>query len=453
MLCTGLARRGVLAVIAALILLTGPVLAEDGAITLRLDGAPQPAQTQEASPPDAQPAPLVIPPTIPKLAPAPTVEAASAVLMDPETGQVIYSKNPHKRLQNASTTKIMTAILLIENCGMTDKITASKNAAQTQYTSLHLQPGEQINAKDLLFGMLIRSANDAAVAAAEHISGSVDKFAKLMNAKAKEIGCTDTHFVTPNGLYAKDHYSSAYDLALMAKYALKYPIFAEAVNTRKYELSSRTKNKKDMVVFSHHMYMRKYPYADGIKSGYIKQARYCYVGSATKNGWRLISAVLRSEHSADDTIALMNYGFDNFQKVAVVQAGRPVTHAEVTGGAAPAVAVAPLKDIAVVVPRTGAKVVTKLEIKDNVEAPVAKGAQLGTIAAMLDGREITKTQLRAVEPVQISVLGSIWSWMRSWGVVILCLMVGGKYGTALAKNPRRRRRRVTTAFRGYDRYR
>ncbi|MCL5105237.1 MAG: D-alanyl-D-alanine carboxypeptidase, partial [Armatimonadetes bacterium] len=305
-----LSRFRDLFVCAALVLmiLCSGFAADNGTITLRLDDG-QSAQTQPQAPantPVTHPSPVIdVPAKQAKPGPLPDVKGASAVLMDASSGQVLYAKNPDVRRSNASTTKIMTAILIMEHCKLSDKITASKNASETPFTSLHLKPGEKITVLDLLTGMLIRSANDAAVAAAEHIAGSVPKFAAMMNKKAAEIGCKNTHFVTPNGLYAPGHYSSAYDLCLMARYALRYQLFNDIVRTRKYALTSRSMNKADMVVFSKCKFLRNYPGADGVKSGYTKQAGYCYVGSATRNGWRLVSAVLKSNNAGADTAAMM----------------------------------------------------------------------------------------------------------------------------------------------------
>ncbi len=254
-------RRAVLAVVIALLLVVFAPVGGLGksVITLRLEEpnssgsvspSTQPSQAAPAGPntstPSQTPADITVSPSRRSLAPPPEIKAASAVVMDAATGEVLYAKNPHVRRPNASTTKIMTAILMIEKCRMTDTITASKNVSETPFTSLHLKEGEKILAKDLLVGMLVRSANDAAVAVAEHVAGSVPAFVNMMNRKAAQIGCEDTHFVTPNGLYDKDHYSSAYDLCLMARYALQYPLFNEAVNTRKYCLASRTMNKKTL---------------------------------------------------------------------------------------------------------------------------------------------------------------------------------------------------------------
>lgn len=440
-----ISRRAVhtgLALSAAIILGLGTSsFAADPSITLKLEES-QPANAQNECT-------IQVPATRPAAVASPVPSAVSAVLMDADTGQVLYSKNPHVRRPNASTTKIMTAILLIEHCGMKDIITASKAASKTPFTSLNLKPGEKITVKDLLTGMLIRSANDAAVAAAEHIAGTVPKFSTMMNKKAAEIGCTDTHFMTPNGLYDPSHYSSAYDLCLMAKYALKYPIFNDAVNTRKYVLSSRTINKQDVVVFTKSKFLKDYPGADGVKSGYVKQAGYCYVGSATRDGWRLVSTVLKSPNSGNDTTVLMDYGFANFQPVSVARADTDRVKVEINGGSKSEIDAVPARDLHVVVPRTGAVITKKIDLRE-VTAPVTKGTPLGTLYASVDGTTVAKVELRAAEDVDVSIARKAWSVARTCGLLAACLAVGGKFGAALTKNTRRRRRRVASSLRTYN---
>ena len=450
-------RRCILALgIVILLLMSVPVPgADNGTITLRLeDPTSQPTQSSPSTEPNPNQAdaPTVAPPPQSPSVRQPDVKAASVVVMDLATGQVIYEKNPHMRRPNASTTKIMTAILLIEHCKMTDMIKASKKASETPFTSLNLRPGEKISVKDLLMGMLIRSANDAAVAAAEHIAGSVPKFAEMMNEKAAEIGCKDTHFVTPNGLHDDKHYSSAYDLCLMARYALKYPIFNEAINTKKHILDSRTINKKDLAVFARTKFMKDYPGADGVKSGYIKQAGYCYVGSATRNGWRLVSAVLKSDNAGRDTATVMDFGFNNFEPLTVIQAGQTCTQAEIKGGAAKTVEAAVEDDLKVVVPKTGAQVTTKYNLK-LVEAPIARGAKLGTVTASVNGVDVTSVNLYATQDIGVSFARRAWWWIKTCSIVAICLMIGNKYGTAFTKNTRRRRRRVTASLRDFNRFR
>ena len=435
-------RRLAAVVIALIFTILAPARAKDtGVITLTLE---EPKQSQSV----VQPAE---PPQGARMSAQPDVKAASAVLMDAVTGQIIYSKNAHVRRPNASTTKIMTAILLIEHCKMEDKVKAGKRACETQFTSIHLKPGEQITVKDLLMGMMVRSANDAAVAAAEHIAGTTAKFAKLMNKKAREIGCANTNFVTPNGLYDKNHYSTVYDLCLMARYAFQYPAFNEAVGTRKHTLESRTLNREDLVLFNKSKFLKDYPGADGVKSGYIKEAGYCFVGSATRDGWRLVSAVLKSDNASRDTAAIMDYGFNNFTLITVAPANMSCAEAEVTGGATDRVSVAPAVDLKVVVPKSGADVTTRTELR-AVEAPVAKGAKLGTIVAMVDGADVARVDLKAVEQVDISLARKMNPWLKT-GFVGVCLLVGGRYGAALTKNSRRRRRGIKAPLRDVDRYR
>jgi len=436
------AVRGGLALSVGVVLsLSASTFAVDGGITPKLD-EPQPAKAENEST-------IQVPATRVSPVPAPSIAAASAVLMDADTGQILYAKNPHVRRPNASTTKIMTAILIIENCGMNDVITAGKAASETPFTSLNLRPGEKITVKDLLTGMLMRSANDAAVAAAEHIAGTVPKFADMMNKKAAEIGCADTHFVTPNGLYDPNHYSSAYDLCLMAKYALAYPVFNEAINTRKYTLASRTINRQDLVVFSKCKFLKNYLGADGVKSGYTKQAGYCYVGSATRNGWRLISSVLKSQNSGSDTVALMDYGFTNYQPVNVARADIDRVKVPINGGSKSEIEAVPARDLHVVVPKTGAAITKKIELKE-ITAPVAKGAPLGTLYASVDGTTVAKVELRAAESVDVSVARKAWNLAKTCGLLAACLAVGGKFGAALTKNTRRRRRRLSSSLRDYN---
>ena len=379
----------------------------------------------------------------------PVVAAPSAIIMDVETGQVLYSKNPRKRLPNASTTKIMTAILLIENCKLTDKIKASKKASETQYTSIHLKPGETITVRDLLMGLMVRSANDAAVAAAEHIAGSTGKFSKMMNQKAKLIGCTDTHLVTPNGLYDPKHYCSAHDLCLMARYAFKYPIFNEVISTKKHFLESRSMNREDLAVFSHSRFLKDYPGADGVKSGYTKQARRCYVGSATRDGWRLVSAVLGSPDASTDTAVLMDHAFGAYKLTEVVRADEKCADAEISGGWHSTVPAVAARDLKVAVPKAGGSVTTKIELIP-VRAPIEKGAKLGKLKALVNGKEVAEVGLLAGEANGISFLRRTWIVVKWGGILAVCLMVG-LYGTAIAKGARRRRRRVTAPVRKYSR--
>ena len=416
---------------------------KDGVITLRIEDTDKDRRSVTVIPAERKdPAPL------------PEIKAASAVLMDVNTGQVLYSANPDVKRPNASTTKIMTAILAIENCKMTDTITAGEKACETPFTSIHLKPGEKISAKDLLTGMMVRSANDAAVVFAKHMAGTLDKFSEMMNKKAKEIGCKNTHFVTPHGLHDKNHYSTAFDLCLIARYAFRYPIFNEVVAVRKHALDSRTLNREDLVVFSKSKYLKNYPGADGVKSGYVKEAGYCYVGSATRDGWRLVSCVLKSDNAGRDTAAVMDYGFNNFRQHTVMEAAKHCSLAQVRGGAEKRVKMLTAGDLKVVVPKTGAEIITEVKA-DPVTAPVEKGAKLGKMTASVNGVEAGSVDLVAAEAVDISFLRKTVPYLKGCGILVVC-MVGGHYGTAIAKAAKsasRRRRRVPSSLRRTNRWR
>jgi len=379
----------------------------------------------------------------------PEIKGASAVLMDAVSGQVLYARNPHTRRPNASTTKIMTSILLMENCYLTDYACVAPDVCNTPFTSIHLKAHEQISVQDLLYGMLLRSANDAAVAVAEHISGRVDKFAELMNWKAKLLGCADTHFVTPNGLYDPKHYSSAYDLCLMARYAMQYPLFEQVVSTRKYTLNSRTINRQDLLIFNKSKFLKDYPGADGVKSGYIKQAGYCYVGSATRNGWRLISAVLKSDNASRDTEALMDYGFAHFKPVKAVLASQTIEGPEVVGGARRTVLVRTSMDVQVVIPKTGAKVSTKL-VAQPVKAPVTAGSKVGTMIAMVNGRAVASVDAIAAEDVGTGTASLVLKLVMAGALLAAVIMIGGIYGTTASKGPGRGGRGVSPTVRSPD---
>jgi len=360
------------------------------------------------------------------------VKAESAILVDAVTGQILFEKNARQRRPMASATKIMTAMLIIENCGMNDIVVAGKKACETNNSSLHLKPGERLTVRNLLYGILIRSANDACVAGAERVAGTSGRFIKMMNDKAKAMGALDTHFVNPHGLYQANHYSTAYDLALIARGAIRYPVFNEIVKTQKYVLE-RSKNKNDLVLFNQSKFLKNYAGADGIKSGYTKQSGRCYVGSATRDGWRLISVVLKSPNVSQETAALMDYGFGSFKRVAVVSKGRAAGSAVVNSGVSRTVPAVAAADLYAVAPAAGRpKVTSRIELEE-VSAPVRRGQKLGRMTAYVDGRPAAEVILTAAADVEPSVLALFFPWARNGLILLIGLMVGKRYGTAVAK--------------------
>ncbi len=223
--------------------------------------------------------------------PPPPVTADSAIILDAQSGKVLWGKDMETARFPASTTKIMTALLLIEHCRPDEVITAPPGVDKVEGASLHLVPGEQVTAGEMLYALLLRSANDACVAVADHISGSVPAFCQLMNQRAVQIGCTNTHFDNPNGLNDDKHTISAHDLALVARTAMQYQEFRAVVGIRKHVIL-RSINQQDRTLVSKNKYLSMDPTADGIKTGWTREAGQCYVGSATRNGYRIITVML-----------------------------------------------------------------------------------------------------------------------------------------------------------------
>lgn len=235
----------------------------------------------------------------------PTIYSEGAVLIEASTGNVLYEKNSNEKLYPASTTKILTAIIALEKCSLDESATASKTAIYTipsGYAIADIQVGEKYTIEDLIKVMLVHSANEAANVIAEHIAGSTEEFAKLMNEKAKEIGCENSNFVNSNGIQNENHYSTAYDMALIAKYCMKNEKFREIISLEKCELPSTEIHSEPRVFKNSNSLMDKsdkyyYEYCIGGKTGYTKEAKNCLVAISKKDNMELISVVLKGENT------------------------------------------------------------------------------------------------------------------------------------------------------------
>ena len=259
--------------------------------------------------------------------PLQNLTARSAVVIDAASGQVIYERNKDERRFPASTTKIMTLILALEHSNMDDMVTVSSNAAGTEGSTLWLEAGEKIRMGDLLYGMMMHSGNDATVAVAEHIAGSVDKFAAMMTAKAHEIGAVNTNFANANGLPRDDHYTTAYDLAKITAYGYRVPGFEQIVSTKEIDFdwvkdpSHHLRNENQMLWL--------YRGANGVKTGYTDAAGRCLVSGAKKDGLQLVAVVLDSVYMWNDSIKLLDYGFAHVEPDTIVKEGDTVGYANV----------------------------------------------------------------------------------------------------------------------------
>ena len=241
------------------------------------------------------------------------LSAASALLMDADTGAILFARHPMERRSPASTTKIMTALLILEEGRLDDKVVITERAVAVTGTGLGLRRGQRVTLRDLLWAILLKSANDAALAAAEHVGGSEERFVVWMNAKAASLGMEGTHFANPHGLDDPDHYSTAYDLAILTRQALRNPTFARMVQTREARLAILTGRNgsvvKQKVIRTHNQLLGQFVGADGVKTGYTERAGRCLVASATRGDHQLIAVLLNDSHRWAEAAALLEYGF------------------------------------------------------------------------------------------------------------------------------------------------
>jgi len=258
----------------------------------------------------------------------PQIGAQGAILFEANSNTILYSKNCNERLYPASTTKILTSILIMENCNLDEVITFSKEAIDSiswDDSNMGASIGDQITVEQALYAILVGSANEAAYAMAEYISGDIDSFAILMNEKAKELGCLNSHFSNPSGLHNDSHYTTAYDLSLIAKEFFKYDFLCKLSSTYSYEIFSSTAENDSSFLYTKNKLLsnREYAYPDlvGSKTGYTSLARQTLVSCAQKNGMSLICVVLRDEapYQFEDTISLFDYGFSNFTNISIAE--------------------------------------------------------------------------------------------------------------------------------------
>lgn len=255
----------------------------------------------------------------------PSTHAKAAALIDVTSGRLLYSSRGDEPMLIASTTKIMTAIIAIEHSDLDGIVTVSSRAAGKEGSSIYLKAGEKMKLKDMLYGLMLRSGNDAATAIAEHVGGSLDGFVFLMNAKAEQIGMTNSHFANPSGLDQKGHYASANDMAKLAAYALHDPTFREIVGT-KVKTAPNPEEEWDYKWVNKNKMLHLYEGADGVKTGYTKQALRTLVSSATRGGRQLAAVTLNDGNDWNDHAKLLDYGFAAYRMEQVISKGAAVQY-------------------------------------------------------------------------------------------------------------------------------
>jgi D-alanyl-D-alanine carboxypeptidase (penicillin-binding protein 5/6) len=350
-------------------------------------------------------------PIVPAYAQEPKVElvrdAKSAILIERDTGMILYEKNAHEKLPPASMTKIMTMLLIMEaldqgKLKLNEKVRASEYAASMGGSQIFLEAGEEMTVDDLLKGIAIGSGNDASVALAERIAGSEETFVQMMNEKAKQLGLKNTSFQNPTGLPAKDHYSTAYDMAIMAKELLKYELITKY--TGQYEDYLRENTDKKFWLVNTNRLVKFYTGVDGLKTGYTSEAKYCLTATAKKGNMRVIAVVFGAptpkERNAQIT-KMLDYAFSHYETHPLYKRGETITTVKVSKGKKKEVKVVTSEPISVLTKKGESveKIEKSWNISKNVKAPVKKGDVLGTLVLKKDGTTITKSPLIAKEDV------------------------------------------------------
>ncbi len=344
------------------------------------------------------------------------VDAKAALIVEVNSGKIIYENNAKIQNYPASVTKILTAILTIENCKLDDIATVSKNAVShipEGYVVAPLSFGEEMRVEDLLYALMLKSANDAAYVLAEHVGGSVEGFAEMMNKKAKELGCKNSHFVNPNGIHNDSHYTTAYDMYLISKYAMKNEKFAKIVSTYKYTLPATNKySKKDRIMENTNSFINpKSKYYNenikGVKTGTTLQAGNCLITDTEKNGFEIITVIFGAktkESKFSETNKMINYMFSNYTHTKIHKRGDVIKNIDVEK------ATKETKNLNIVISdditvmnniKTNINEIEPvIVLKDNIVAPVCKGQELGTIKYDVDGLEYNAKLLAENEVIK-----------------------------------------------------
>ena len=361
-----------------------------------------PAQAQDKAPSTLQ-APLPEPPAI----------ASSAhLLVDHHTGKVIAEHNPDERLEPASLTKIMTAYVVFRELAagkiaLTDEVLISEKAWRTGGSKTFIELGKRIPLEVLLHGMIIQSGNDASVALAEHVAGSEDTFAHLMNSNAQRLGMVNSHFINATGLPDPEHYSTARDMTLVTAATIReFPEYYAWYAEKEYVYHGIKQNNRNRLLWQD-------PAVDGVKTGHTEAAGYCLVASAKRESMRLTSVVMgaKSEKArAEASLALLNYGFRFYESPQLYPGGKPVENLRVWMGEVKELPVGPAADLHATIPRGRyPQLSARIEKNADLVAPVVKGDQVGEIVVELEAKEIGRVPLVALQDVP---RGGWWEWLR-----------------------------------------
>ncbi|WP_084054279.1 D-alanyl-D-alanine carboxypeptidase family protein [Desulfonispora thiosulfatigenes] len=341
------------------------------------------------------------------------LESPSVILIDAESGKILYEKDPHVERAPASVTKLMTLLVAIEAIkdgrgNFEDVVVASEHASQYGGSQIYLEPGEEMKLKELLISIAVGSANDSCVAVAEHLYGSEESFIKAMNEKAKELGLKHTQFQNTNGLKAEGHYTSAYDMAMIAKEGLKHKELLQLTSIKHYKLRENT--EKPFQLDSTNKLLWWYKGADGFKTGWIgEESGFCLASTAKRDSLRLISVVLGAQERRGnfrDAMTLFNYGFAGYKYQEFMKKGQEVGQINVDKGEQDFVTAVTKDNVGTIIAKGKDKNITKeIKLMSSIKAPVKKGDKVGTVTILKSNTRICEYDLVAKENVK---RGTIW---------------------------------------------
>lgn len=349
------------------------------------------------------------------------ISAKAYTLVDQQSGRLLAGQNQDMKLPMASTTKIMTGLLAVESGKLDKTFTVPPQALQVEGSSMGLQPDEQLTLRELVYGLMLESGNDAANAIAIILGGAADKFVARMNEKAKQLGLKNTHFCNPSGLNADGHYTTALDLARLAAYAMRNPDFAAVVGTKTEKVPyNGAKNGRTLV--NHNRLLDFYDGAIGVKTGFTKKCGRCLVSCARRNGVTLIAVTLNDPDDWDDHKALLDWGYSKLSAVPVFGLNPPSYRAAVTGGVVSDVPLAyDITLTAALAQGESARLRMHVELSKTYRAPVREGQVMGKIYFSLDNVVVAQTELKAVKSVaekppviKLSIFSIIWSSICSF---------------------------------------
>ena len=329
--------------------------------------------------------------------PAPTA-AKAAILIDAESGRVLYEQHAHTRMPMASTTKIMTALVVIEQCGLAQTVCVDARAVGVEGSSVYLYEGERLTVEQLLFALMLSSANDAAAALAYHTAGSIEGFAALMNQKAAALGLGNTQFANPHGLDAKGHYTSAYDLAVITAHALENEDFLRIVSTETKVIPLR-EQEGARVLRNHNKLLASLDGCIGVKTGFTKKSGRCLVSAAEREGVRLVCVTLDCPDDWRTHTALHEGGFAAYEHVTLAEQGTFMGAVPVVGGMQSEVHLRPEADVSLTLPRERGEITCTVSAPHFAYAPVCAHERMGEAVWTLDGEVIARVPLLATYSV------------------------------------------------------